>query len=191
MKRFIFTQSGVILLVLGLSIMLIVVIAGYLHIGSSGFGLRKLAILIVGGIVTLSGLRELLFPTQTRLDGVLLTIYFLGLLFMGIHPGRSKASAMKYFLSMREVTLNKDLIINILGFSPFGYLMMSYLLGSNRLNNKKISAVAVTMLGGIAISVCLEIIQYFIPGRHSSLSDWIFNSVGTLLGVSFYLFATR
>lgn len=190
MKRFIITQSGVILLVLGLSIMLIVVIAGSFHIGSSGFGLRKLAILIVGGIVALSGLRELLFPTQTRLDGVLLTVYFLGLLFMGIQPERSKASAMKYFLSMRNVTLNKDLIINILGFSPFGYLMMSYLLGSNRLKNK-ISAVAVTMLGGITISVGLEIIQYFIPGRHSSLSDWIFNSVGTLLGVCFYLFTTR
>ena len=190
MKRFILTQSGVILLVLGLSTMLFGVAADSFHIGSPGFGLRQLSIVIVGGILTLSGLRKLLLPTQTRLDGILLTVYFLGLLFMGIKPGSSEVSATKYFLSLRDVTLNKDLIINILGFSPFGYLMMSYLLGGNRLK-KKISAVAVTMLGGVTISVGLEIIQYFIPGRHSSLSDWIFNSVGTLLGVCFYLFTAR
>jgi len=188
-KKNTLTQSGVVLLATGLSIMLLGVAADSLHIGSPGFELRQLAIVIVGGIVMLSGLRKLLFPSQTKLDGVLLAIYFLGLLFMGIEPRSFEVSTKKYFLTVGAVSLNKDFIINILGFLPFSYLMVSYLLDNNRL--RKISAVALTLLAGTSISLSLEMIQYVIPGRTSSLSDWILNSLGTFLGVCFYLLTAR
>ena len=185
MKRDMPTNSGVILLVTGLSIMLLVIAADALHIGSPGIGLRQLSIVVVGGVVSLSGLRKLLFPSQTKLDGVLLAAYFLGLLFMGIEPQSFEVSTRRYFLILGAVSLNTDSIINVVGFLPFGYLLVSYLLDTKPL--KKISAVAVTVLVGTSISLSLEMIQYFIPGRTSSLSDWILNSIGTFLGVCFYL----
>ena len=124
------TQSGVILLVTGISIMLLGVAADSLHIGRFSFGQTQLSVsvVIVGGIVTLSGLRKLIFPGQAKLDGVLMAAYFLGLLFMGIEPKSFNVSTNKYFLHVGAVFLNKDFLINVLGFLPFGYLVMSYLL---------------------------------------------------------------
>jgi hypothetical protein len=183
------TQSGVILLVTGISIMLLGVAADSLHIGRPSFGQTQLSVVIVGGIVTLSGLRKLIFPSQAKLDGVLVAAYFLGLLFMGIEPKSFKVSTNKYFLHVGAVSLNKDFLINVLGFLPFGYLVMSYLLDNYRL--KKMRAVALAVLFGTSISLIFEMIQYVIPGRVSSLSDWILNSIGTFLGVCFYLLAAR
>jgi len=108
---------------------------------------------------------------------------------MGIEPLSFEVSTKKYFLIVGPFSLNKDLIINVLGFLPFGYLLMSYLLDKNHL--KKISAIAVTVLVGAGISLSLEMIQYVIPGRISSLSDWILNCVGTFLGVCLYLLSAR
>ena len=189
MKKNILTQSGFILLLTGTAIMILGVATDSLHIGSSRFGPRHLSIIIVGGIVTLCGLRKLLFPSQTKLDDVLLAAYLLGLLFMGIEPLSFEVSTKKYFLIVGPVSLNKDLIINVLGFLPFGYLLMSYLLDKNNL--KKISAIAVTVLVGAGISLSLEMLQYVIPGRISSLSDWILNSIDTFLGVCLYLLSAR
>ena len=183
------TQSGVIILVTGISIMLLGVAADSLHIGRPSFGQTQLSVVIVGGIVTLSGLRKLIFPSQAKLDGVLVAAYFLGLLFMGIEPKSFNVSTNKYFLHVGAFSLNKDFLINVLGFLPFGYLVMSYLLDNYRL--KKMLAVALTVLFGTSISLIFEMIQYVIPGRVSSLSDWILNSIGTFLGVCFYLLAAR
>lgn len=188
-KKNILTQSGLILLLTGTAIMILGVAADSLYVGSSRFGPRHLSIIIVGGIVTLCGLRKLLFPSQTKLDDVLLAAYLLGLLFMGIEPLSFEVSTKKYFLIVGPVSLNKDLIINVLGFLPFGYLLMSYLLDKNHL--KKISAIAVTVIVGTGIGLSLEMIQYVIPGRISSLSDWMLNSIGTFLGVCLYLLSAR
>ncbi len=189
MKKNILTHSDTILLVVGLSIMFLGVAAGSLHIGSPGIGLIQLSIVVVGGIVMLSRLRRLLFPNQTKMDGVLLAVYFLGLLFMGLVPHSFGIFTKKHFLTVGAVSLNTDSVINVFGFLPFGYLLVSYLLDNKRL--QKISAVAVTVLVGISISLSLEMIQYLIPGRTSSLSDWILNSIGTFLGVCFYLLTAR
>ena len=187
MKKNILTQSGIILLATGLSIMLLGVAADSLHLGSHGFGLDQLSVVVVGGIVVLAGLRELFLPRQTKLDGILLITYFLGLLFMGIKP--QGFALENHFLRVAPVYLNKGFILNLFGFIPFGYLMMSYLQDNNRL--QKISAAAVTVLVGTGISLSLEMIQYVIPGRFSSLSDWLLNSLGTFLGVCFYLLISR
>jgi len=188
-KKNILTQSGLILLLTGTAIMILGVAADSLYIGSFRFGPRHLSIIIVGGIVTLCGLRKLTFPSQTKLDDVLLAAYLLGLLFMGIEPKNYEVSTNKNFLIVEAVSLNKDFLINILGFLPFGYLSMSYLLDKNHL--KKISAIAATVFLGAGISLSLEMIQYVIPGRISSLSDWILNSIGTFLGVCLYILSAR
>ena len=185
MKKIILTQSSLILLLTGTAIMILGVAADSLYIGSFRFGPRHLSIIIVGGIVTLCGLRKLLFPSQTKLDDVLLAAYLLGLFFMGIEPKNYEVSTNKYFLTAEAVSLNKDFLINVLGFLPFGYLSMSYLLDKNHL--KKISAIAVTVIVGTGVSLSFEMIQYIIPGRASSLSDWILNCIGTFLGVCLYL----
>ena len=189
MKKNTLSQSGIVLSATGLSIMLLGVAADSLHFGSHGFGLRQLSVVVVGGIVMLSGLRKLFFPSQTELDGVFLATYFLGLLFIGTEPRSFEISAKNHFLTVGAVSLNKDFVLNLLGFLPFGYLMVSYLLDNSRL--RKMSAVAVTLVAGTGISLSLEMIQYFIPGRASSLSDWLLNSLGTFLGVCFYLLTAR
>jgi len=41
---------------------------------------------------------------------------------------------------------------------------------------------------GTLVSLFLEVSQcYFVSGRHSSLFDWITNTFGTLLGITFFL----
>jgi hypothetical protein len=186
-KKNILTQSGLILLLTGTAIMILGVAADSLHLGSHGFGLNQLSVAVVGGIVMLAGLRKLFLPSQTKLDGILLITYFLGLLFMGIEP---RGFALKnHFLGVTPVYVNKDFILNLFGFLPFGFLMVSYLRDNIRL--QKISAIAVTVLVGAGLSLSLEMLQYIIPGRASSLSDWILNSIGTFLGVCLYLISAR
>jgi VanZ family protein len=52
-------------------------------------------------------------------------------------------------------------------------------------------AIIVAGFGGLT-SMLLEISQYYlISGRQSSLFDWIFNTLGTLVGSAMYIFIDR
>src|SRR5690606_5850890 len=65
-----------------------------------------------------------------------------------------------------------DGLSNILLFAPFG-------LGLALLGVRPRRAI----LAGAALSLCIEFTQQFIPGRDPSLSDLVFNTAGTALGV--------
>ena len=78
----------------------------------------------------------------------------------------------------------RDLWINILGFVPLGFLL--FLVFKSYSQPLKTSALRITILtvvGGTALSLFVEILQAYLPARNSSLSDLIFNSAGTGLGV--------
>jgi hypothetical protein len=71
-----------------------------------------------------------------------------------------------------------DLSINIFGFVPFGFVFVAYLTWNRNVRH----ATFVTILCGAAISLTIEILQEYIPGRDSGILDIITNTSGTFLG---------
>jgi VanZ family protein len=79
----------------------------------------------------------------------------------------------------------RDISINILGFVPFGFVFAAYL----TLNRNVSHSTIVTILCGAAISLTIEILQEYIPGRDSGILDIITNTFGTFLGALLFRWA--
>ena len=76
-----------------------------------------------------------------------------------------------------------DVITNIVGYLPFGFLMVFSLYP--RL--LKWSAFIFTLFLGILVSGCLESLQTYLPTRIPSSIDWYSNTLGVLIGALFAL----
>lgn len=74
----------------------------------------------------------------------------------------------------------KDVILNIVGFIPFGLLISLYFFKVSRWPKTRAAVVAV-ILGGMT-SLAIELLQAYLPSRDSSLPDLINNFLGTALG---------
>jgi VanZ family protein len=79
----------------------------------------------------------------------------------------------------------RDISINIFGFVPFGFVFAAYLV----LNRNVSHATIVTILCGAAISLTIEILQEYIPGRDSGLLDVLTNTLGASLGARLFRWA--
>ena len=80
----------------------------------------------------------------------------------------------------------RDMRINILGFIPLGWLFFRVFNSYNqRLRIQLWRPMLLTVFGGTVISLMIEILQAFLPTRTSSLTDLIFNTFGTALGLIF------
>jgi VanZ family protein len=79
----------------------------------------------------------------------------------------------------------RDISINILGFVPFGFVFAAYLLWNRNVGH----ATIVTILCGAAISLMIEILQEYIPGRDSGILDIFTNTFGTFLGALLFRWA--
>jgi VanZ family protein len=83
----------------------------------------------------------------------------------------------------------RDMRINILGFIPLGCLLLVTIYSTNSSRTSSWRLIFLAILGGTVISLIVEILQAFLPTRTSSLTDLIFNTFGTALGVILaYLF---
>jgi len=122
-------------------------------------------------------------------DGMLLLIYFSGILFMGLKTGGHHFHGSNGLLRVFWPPM-KDFIINILGFFPLGYLMMSFFLSDNRID-KQVFVTGMVLASGVCISLLIELVQFYLPGRSSSLFDLVANGIGMCVGVSYYLFEKR
>jgi VanZ family protein len=71
-----------------------------------------------------------------------------------------------------------DLVQNVLIYAPLGLLIAVWL--STRLRFR--SALLVATLAGTGLSLTMESIQQFLPGRVASIVDLLMNAGGTLLG---------
>jgi len=71
-----------------------------------------------------------------------------------------------------------DIVINILGFMPFGFMVYNY----RRLARPLGRNVAWAVAAGAIISLAIELIQAWLPNRSSSVMDVLCNTLGTLLG---------
>ena len=75
----------------------------------------------------------------------------------------------------------EDVVINILGFIPFGFLGVLWL--RERWRGPIVGVVVLVMLAGFAVSFGIEQAQAYLPTRDSSLLDVITNMVGTTIRV--------
>lgn len=76
----------------------------------------------------------------------------------------------------------KNVLINIGGFIPLGFLFCAWLSSFSNLKR----AVLVTIALGFATSLTIETLQAFLPTRDSGMMDIITNTLGTCLGAMLY-----
>jgi hypothetical protein len=151
-----------------------------LHIGTD-----QLAGLVISTIIVFTGMHPKRAPSAKSLFGVLLIIYLAGILYMGLKPSGHSFKHSKEFLITSSPPIF-DFTINILGFIPFAHLSICYLSTAKRATHITISAL-IALVSGIGISLFIELVQYHIPGRTSSMMDLIANTAGTSIGVAYSL----
>jgi hypothetical protein len=90
------------------------------------------------------------------------------------------ASPFKEFRLKRSYL--KDVVINIMGFVPFGFFMCAYLyMGKSGSGRRSIYLATILMGGGM--SLVIELLQVYLPTRTSSGTDLVVNVLGTALGI--------
>jgi glycopeptide antibiotics resistance protein len=83
-----------------------------------------------------------------------------------------------------NVSYVQDVMINVLGFIPFGFFFSALLLKTAR-HKRLLTSVAIVILG-IGLSLAIELIQAYLPTRTSSLTDLMMNAIGTILGTALF-----
>ena len=73
-----------------------------------------------------------------------------------------------------------DAAVNLFGFIPFGSLVALWLPSRGGWHAGKSAALA--LCAGIALSLCIELLQAYLPGRDSSMADLVMNTLGTGIG---------
>ena len=74
-----------------------------------------------------------------------------------------------------------DIFVNVSGFLPFG-ILAAVLLNTKPGGRGTFRMIFLLILAGGVFSLCIEIVQGFLPNRSSSLLDVIANVLGTLIG---------
>jgi VanZ family protein len=79
----------------------------------------------------------------------------------------------------------RDVIANALFFLPFGYLFGAVAI--HRAWKPFLLALLATA-GGLLLSLGIELLQVYLPGRFSSVSDVVSNTTGALAGILLFIF---
>jgi hypothetical protein len=78
----------------------------------------------------------------------------------------------------------KDIILNLIGFIPFGIILTASLIRMDGFIGKH--GQLMTVVFGLLLSLTIEIIQSWMPTRYSSILDLVLNTSGTLAGATIY-----
>lgn len=114
--------------------------------------------------VTLGILLVTLFPSAAGLAS-------------GFERGWQSFSGADFLANVRHVTF-LDVVQNLLLFLPFGFLAASFI----PRDGSGIGSPAWSCLAGVCLSLGVETMQTWIPGRYPSLSDVLLNGSGALAG---------
>jgi len=109
----------------------------------------------------------------------------------GIGP-RADLVVPKYFTPYKPIILKTpsneirglwsdrtDILLNFLCFIPLGFLFVNFL---NSQGFPSPYDILLTIAIGFSLSLTIEILQAFLPGRESDLTDLITNTLGTITG---------
>lgn len=84
------------------------------------------------------------------------------------------------YVQLQEPWMKRDLVMNFLGFIPFGFLLARLLLGAS--DNSPATALLLSFLISFLFSLSIELTQVLLPQRTSSMVDLVLNSIGGLCG---------
>jgi hypothetical protein len=176
------------LLVVGIGGMFVSACFDFLHAGAKhNFGIFQLAGFVVAAFVAIIGLRGRVLSQRRLWDGLLLSAYLAGIFYMGF---RFQSLGKVHNYGMLLSFTPKDAVINLTGFIPLGYLMTSFLsAGSQRHKDSRPIILSVVLC--VSVSFVIEFVQFYLPGRVSSIVDLSMNTMGALIGVVFFLVEKR
>ena len=80
----------------------------------------------------------------------------------------------------RDWRAAKDIVLNLVGFVPFGFLTFIYYRGTS--TGRWLRTLTVATLAGAALSLVIEVGQVWLPTRDSSLLDLALNTAGSGIG---------
>jgi glycopeptide antibiotics resistance protein len=80
-----------------------------------------------------------------------------------------------------------DILENVLLFLPVGFTMTGYF---TQKNISAVAAIAAVLFLSLCVSYAIEVLQLFMPGRFTSLTDVASNTAGAGLGVLCYSLCT-
>lgn len=148
------------------------------------FGFAQITGLIISIILILSDLLAVASKkTRDKWFPILFVIYFSGVLVMGLRPkpGRHVSPQRASVLLETGGFLWYDFIINVIGFIPLSFILI-IVIGKLRRCPKPIYRFLLIICICAFASLCIEVSQYFIVGRSSSLIDIAGNALGAVLG---------
>lgn len=160
-----------------------------LNVGGGNIRLAFLVGLVVSSILALSNLWMSNSPrARVRYFAVLLAVYFLGIMVMGLRE-RGHWLPARYTtreLLSTDVASWYDLTVNIIGFIPLGFLA-TVVAEERSWFRTRVGRITWPALACALVSLGIELTQFFLRGRSSSLVDVVTNAGGALLGVVYGL----
>jgi VanZ family protein len=109
-----------------------------------------------------------------------IAVYVLLIIYASLHPflGWSERAEFSWHDLWPRYHTEFDDLINVAAYAPLGFLIASVL---SRRRTKPL-AFLLAVCCGCALSLSMETLQWFLPGRVASLLDWLCNTLGTTLG---------
>ena len=124
-------------------------------------------------------------PSRSRLLSYLFLAYTLLIVYASLRPcigWRVPPSDVFHFLTVwpRYITRH-DVLVNIIAYIPLGFLAVVTL---HRWRNGDTAAmlIVIATAAGATLSLSMETLQVFIPGRVAALPDVLANTAGSLAG---------
>lgn len=129
-------------------------------------------------------------PSASPFSRACLVAYTILIVYASLYPfsGWQFNTLSTYLAQLRQwphYLISFDILINVLGYIPFGALIIFSLYP--RLG--KLSALMIACISGFGMSWAMESLQFFLPSRITSILDIATNGLGTLLGALFATFS--